>query len=314
MIPMDAGRLSVVGSALSRNVMKVFALLVLLSFVTVSPVLAQAPAAPADQFFDSSGVRIRYVEQGSGAPIVLMHGYTGTLDRHFIANGVFANLAKDYRVIAMDLRGHGKSGKPHDAKAYGDEMARDVVRLLDHLKIQRAHVLGYSLGGFIASRLATLHPDRLISIVYVASLPLRTTDTVMDKFAEDSVQELESDLPFRSLVEALQPPGSKPPSEDEIRKAVAPLVAANDVKAFAALWRGFKTLPISPQQLTAVKVPSIVITGSADTNAAGVPELNKTHPQIRTVVVPGAQHGGPEGVMRRSEFMAALRPFLAAAR
>lgn len=294
--------------------MKVFALLALLSFVTVSPVLAQPPAAPADQFFDSSGVRIRYVEQGSGVPIVLMHGYTGTLDRHFIANGVFANLAKDYRVIAIDLRGHGKSGKPHDAKAYGDEMARDVVRLLDHLKIQRAHVLGYSLGGFIASRLATLHPDRLISIVYVASLPLRTTDTVMGKFAEDSVQELESDLPFRSLVVALQPPGSKPPSEDEIRKAVAPLVAANDVKAFAALWRGFKTLPISPQQLTAVKVPSIVITGGADTNAAGVPELNKTHPQIRTVVVPGAQHGGPEGVMRRSEFMAALRPFLAAAR
>ena len=314
MIPMDAGLPSLAGSVLTGNVMKVFALLALLSFVTVSPVSAQTAAALPDQFFDSAGVRIRYVEQGSGTPIVLMHGYTGTLDRHFIANGVFADLAKDHRVIAIDLRGHGKSGKPHAPAGYGEEMARDVVRLLDHLKIPRAHVLGYSLGGFIASRLATLHPDRLISVVYVASLPLRTTDTYMDTFAEESVRELESDLPFKSLAIALQPPGSKPLSDDEIRKMVAPLVAANDVKALAALWRGFKTLPISPQQLTAVRVPSIVITGSADTNAAGVPELNKTHPQIRTVVVEGAQHGGPEGVMRRAEFMAALRPFLSATR
>jgi pimeloyl-ACP methyl ester carboxylesterase len=279
-----------------------------------APAAVSAQSQLRDQFFDSGGVRIRYVEQGQGPAIVLMHGYTGTADRHFLANGVFASLAKDHRAIAIDLRGHGKSDKPTVPGAYGEEMARDVVRLLDHLKIQRAHALGYSLGGFIASRLATLHPDRLISVVYVASLPLRTNDTFMDKFAEESISELESDLPFRSLAIALQPPGSKPPSDDEIRKAVAPLVAANDVKALAALWRGYKTLMISPQQLSAVKVPAIVITGSADANAAGVPELNKTHPQIRTVVVEGAQHGGPGGVMRRPEFMTALREFLANAR
>ena len=293
----------------------VHVIVLLILAILAAPAFARAQtAAPPDQFFDSNGVRLRYVEQGQGPAIVLMHGYTGTADRHFLANGVFANLAKDHRAIAIDLRGHGKSAKPHMPSAYGDEMARDVVRLLDHLKIQRAHVLGYSLGGFIASRLATLHPDRLISVVYTAALPLRTTDTFMDKFADDSVKELESDMPFKSLAVALQPPGAKPPSDDEIRKMVAPLVAANDVKALAALWRGFKTLAISPQQLTAIKVPSIVITGSADTNAAGVPELNKTHPQIRTVVVQGAQHGGPEGVMRRAEFMTALRAFLAAAK
>jgi pimeloyl-ACP methyl ester carboxylesterase len=274
---------------------------------------AQPAAAPPDQFFDSNGVRIRYVEQGQGPPIVLMHGYTGTLDRHFIANGVFANLAKDHRAIAIDLRGHGKSGKPYEPRAYGEEFARDVVRLLDHLKIQRAHVLGYSLGAFIAGRVATMHPERLISVVYVAGLPLRDL-SFMEPFAQDSVKELESDLPFRSLVMALQPPGSKPPSDDEIRKAVAPLVAANDVKAFAALWRGYNTLAVTDTQLAAVRVPSIVITGSEDLNAAGVPELNKLHPRIRTVVVHGAQHGGPEGVMRRPEFMATLREFLAGAR
>ena len=102
---------------------------------------AQPTAAPSDRFFDSNGVRIRYVEQGTGPPVVLMHGYTGTLDRHFLANGLFANLATHHRVIAIDLRGHGKSDKPHDPAAYGEVMAEDVVRLLDHLKIPRAHVI-----------------------------------------------------------------------------------------------------------------------------------------------------------------------------
>lgn len=274
---------------------------------------AQTVAAPPDQFFDSNGVRVRYVEQGSGPAIVLMHGYTGTLDRHFIANGVFVNLAKDYRVVALDLRGHGKSGKPHEPGAYGEEMARDVVRLLDHLKIQRAHVAGYSLGAMIAARLVTLSPERLISVAYVGSLPLREGDTYMDKFADESVKELESDLPFKSLAVALQPPGSKPPPDEEIRKAVAPLVAANDVKALAALWRGYKSLAVSDERLAAARVPSMVLTGSEDISAAGVPALNKTHPQIRTLVVQGATHGGPDGVMRRAEFMSALREFLSAA-
>ena len=275
---------------------------------------AQAAAAPPDQFFDSDGVRIRYVEQGQGPAIVLMHGMTGTLDRHFIANGVFANLARDYRVIAIDLRGHGKSGKPHAPGAYGEEMARDVGRLLDHLKIPRAHIAGYSLGAFIAARFAAMQPERLTSVVYIASLPLRDGDTYMEKFAEDSVRDLESDLPFKSLAINLQPPGSKPLTDDEIRKAVAPLVAANDVKALAALWRGYKTLSISNQQLSSIRVPQIVLIGSEDISANGVPDLNKTQPRIRTLVVQGAQHGGPEGVMRRAEFMTTLREFLANAR
>jgi pimeloyl-ACP methyl ester carboxylesterase len=288
----------------------VVVLLIAALLVLPSSAAAQTPAPP-DQFFDSNGVRIRYVEQGQGSAIVLMHGYTGTLDRHFVANGVFASLAKDHRAIAIDLRGHGKSDKPSTANAYGREMALDVVRLLDHLQIERAHVLGYSLGAMIAGRLASLHPERLISIAYVAALPLRNTDTYMEKFAATSVQELESDLPFKSLAIALQPPGAKPPSDAEIRKAVAPLVAANDVKALAALWRGYKGLAVSAEQLKAIAVPSIVITGSQDVSAAGVPELNKTQPQIRTLVVQGAEHGGPQGVMRRGEFMTALREFLA---
>src|SRR5689334_21404946 len=103
-----------------------------------SAVVIARHAAPPDQFFDSHGVQIRYVGRGRGSPVVMQHGYTGTADRHFIASGVFAKIAADHRAIAMDLRAHGKSGNPHDPKMYGDEMARDVIRLLDHLKIQKA--------------------------------------------------------------------------------------------------------------------------------------------------------------------------------
>ncbi len=289
------------------------AVLVGVVVLATAQILAQPVAAPPDQFFDSNGVRLRYVEQGNGPAVVLMHGYTGTLDRHFLGNGVFANLAKDHHAIAFDLRGHGKSGKPYDAAAYGDEMATDVVRLLDHLKIQRAHVIGYSLGALIAGRLATMHPERLISVAYVAQYPDREPSSLMEKFAAESAKELESDLPFRSLTLAVQPPGSKPPTDDEMRKMMAPLVAANDVKALAALWRGYRTLIVQDSALASVRVPMMVLIGSEDASTPGLPAFAKAHPHIRTLIVPGAQHGGEQGVMRRPEFMAALREFLAAA-
>src|SRR4030095_6624533 len=206
--------------------------------LAIASIAVAQPAAPPDKFFDSNGVQIRYVDQGAGPPVVMLHGYTGTLDRHFIANGVFATIAKDHRAIAMDLRAHGKSGKPHDPKAYGDELAKDVIRLLDHLKIQRAHIVGYSLGAILAGRLVETHPDRLISVAFIGHHPDREITAPDKKFVEDSIKEMESDLPFRSLAVAIQPVGAPMPSDEELRKAVAPLVAANDVKARAAMWRG----------------------------------------------------------------------------
>jgi predicted alpha/beta-fold hydrolase len=99
------------------------------AFLSASGLFAeQQPAVPQEGFFDSNGVRIRYLDHDQGPAVVLIHGYTGNADRHWINNGIFANLAKDYRVIALDCRGHGKSGKPADPKAYGAEMGQDIVR------------------------------------------------------------------------------------------------------------------------------------------------------------------------------------------
>src|SRR5688572_3495817 len=108
--------------------------------------LTASAIAQEDKFFNSSGVRIRYIEQGQGEPVILLHGNGSRLET-WIQRGILPNLSKDYRVIAFDARGHGRSEKPHDPKAYGREMALDVVRLMDHLGIKRAHIVGYSMGG-----------------------------------------------------------------------------------------------------------------------------------------------------------------------
>ncbi len=265
------------------------------------------PAAPPDQFLDSNGVRIRYVEQGSGSPVVMLHGYTGTLDRHFVGSGVFTAIEKDHRAIAMDLRGHGKSGRPHDPTAYGDELARDVVRLLDHLKIDRAHIVGYSLGAVIAGRLVTLHPERLLSVAFIGRSPIRQIREADKKFVADSIREMESDLPFRSLAVAVQPVGQPLPSDDELRRLVAPLVAANDVKALAAMWAGGAFLITDDAALKRAKFPMIEIVGSLDPSIAELEPFRKAFPQIKTLVLEGATHGGAQSVLLRPEMIAALR-------
>jgi pimeloyl-ACP methyl ester carboxylesterase len=133
------------------------------------PAAVQAQTGAA-QSFDSNGVQIAYADRGRGAPVVLLHGYTGTYARHWEAPGVMQALeTAGYRVVAMDCRGHGQSGKPSDPAQYGIEMVNDVVRLLDHLKIERAHIVGYSMGGAIASQLLVRHPGRLLTITVLGS-------------------------------------------------------------------------------------------------------------------------------------------------
>lgn len=262
-----------------------------------------------DRFFDSNGVRIRYVEEGRGPAVVLIHGYTGNGDRHWVNTGVFASLAADHRVIAIDCRGHGKSAKLRDPAAYGAEMSRDVVRLLDHLDIRRAHVVGFSMGAFIAGHLMASEPDRLLSATLVAHHPIRTWTAADERETEAEARDLESDTPFRSLIVGVSPPGS-PPAEAEIRKLSQALAAANDPAALSAYHRGRRTLAVTDASLKAVRVPVLAVIGSDDPSIAGVKDLQRIMPRLSLVVIEDATHGGERGVLRRGEFLYALRTFL----
>ena len=125
---------------------------------------ARAQDSPGSQFFRSNGARIHYIEAGSGEPVVLLHGNTGSLEQ-WLESGVFQDLAQDYRAIAFDARAHGKSDKPHDPSAYGLEVALDILRLLDHLEIERAHIIGYSMGARVVGSFMISHPERFLSAI-----------------------------------------------------------------------------------------------------------------------------------------------------
>lgn len=126
--------------------------------------LAQ-PTRAEEGSFDSAGVKIAYTVQGKGEPVLLIHGYRASAFSNWQMPGVVDLLARNYQVITIDNRGHGKSDKPESPEAYGEKMAEDSVRLLDHLKIKKAHIVGYSMGGMITMKLLAKHPDRINSAV-----------------------------------------------------------------------------------------------------------------------------------------------------
>jgi pimeloyl-ACP methyl ester carboxylesterase len=132
-------------------------------FATRKFCLTSAAEKPATQTFDSKGVKISYSVQGKGEPVVLIHGFFSSAGLNWDLPGTSSLLAKDHQVIAMDVRGHGLSDKPTEEEAYGPELVEDVARLLDYLKIKKAHIVGYSMGGIITANFITKHPDRVLS-------------------------------------------------------------------------------------------------------------------------------------------------------
>ena len=127
--------------------------------------------------FESDGVAIAYIDVAPGAapdaapgggpgdPVLLIHGFASNHAVNWVNTlWVRALAGAGYRVIALDNRGHGRSGKLYDPAAYGsDVMAEDARRLLDHLGIARADVMGYSMGARITAFLALAHPGRVRS-------------------------------------------------------------------------------------------------------------------------------------------------------
>jgi hypothetical protein len=122
-------------------------------------------AQESDGFFNVDGVPIHYMDFGSGEPVVLMHGLNDSFERAWIETDIArALIGAGYRVLALDARAHGQSGTPHDPAKYGREMSLDIVRLMDHVGVDKAHIVGYSMGARIVGKLRDLHPDRFISM------------------------------------------------------------------------------------------------------------------------------------------------------
>lgn len=285
-------------------------LLILASAAAVQPLRAQS-AAVADKFFSANGVRIRYIEAGRGDAVVLIHGFSSSLDGNWRQNGVFDALAREFHVVALDCRGHGKSDKPHDAASYGIEMVEDVARLLDHLGIRKAHIVGYSMGGAITGKFIATHPDRVLTAVFGGSSPRLGWTPQNERASNELAESLEQGKGLRPLILRLTPPNEPRPSDESIDERSRAAMAANDALALAAVQRGNRAQVVTPADVSALTMPLLAVVGSADPTKAGVDSFKRIKPELKVVVIDGATHSGARGAPGRPEFIAAIREFLA---
>jgi pimeloyl-ACP methyl ester carboxylesterase len=258
------------------------------------------------EYFDSNGVRIHYVVRGHGTPVVLMHGLGVTMGGNWAAPRILQRLSKRYQIIALDARGHGRSGKPHDPAQYGTEMAEDIVRLMDHLKIEKAHVIGYSMGGFIVLKLAMMHPDRLLSVAPCgAGWSARIEKDL--PFVRQVAKSLDQGNGFGPLLDRLQPVG-KPPSRFTLALTNWLMTVLNDVRAMAAVMHGMEKLDVSQAELRGNRVPALAIIGEKDPLKEYADQLAAVMANLEYVVIPGGDHLTALG---RCPTMPTIQSFLA---
>lgn len=269
-----------------------------------------AGRAAEERHFDSAGVPIRFIEAGRGEPVVLVHGYTVDIEAQWVASGVFGALSEGFRVIGMDARGHGRSGKPHDPAQYGPEMGSDVIRLLDHLGLRQAHIMGYSMGAHIVAQLVTLRPERFATLTLGGACG-RLGWTADDQQRVDTESaEMDQGL-LTSQIIRLWPRNQPPPTAEEIRARSERSLAGKDPRALAAVRRSNPAQVIQVEQLAAAPVPMLGLVGTADPYLRDFERLKAARPSLQLVTIDGASHGSAPG---RPEFSRAVIDFLRANR
>jgi pimeloyl-ACP methyl ester carboxylesterase len=262
---------------------------VAIALVGVLASIAAAAGEPTHEFFTTSdGIKIHYMRIGEqGSPVVLVHGYTGSAEGNWFRNGIAEALAKSHRVIAIDCRNHGRSDKPQPR---GPGKWEDVIELMDHLKIEKAHLHGYSMGGSITGRILAAHPERLITASFGGS-GIRDTDPAWlakapaDKEGTDP-QEAEASRGLR--IRAAMDNGM---SREEAEKAAAqprPTPAAAGTAAAGGPLAAMRA-PLEID-LTKVEIPILAINGEYDRPYAKTFRMWRELRDFTNVILPGKSH------------------------
>lgn len=254
-------------------------------------------------FFDSGGVKIHYFIEGEGAPIMLIHGFASDAG-FWRASGVVDALRSHHRVVAFDLRGFGLSGKPHDPRQYGAELAEDAVRLLDHLRIEKAHVVGYSMGAAVVSALLIDHPDRLLTATLGGGGPLEPSSA---PFFENLAESIDKGQGVEPLLETFMQPGQPRPDKAQMAEMSRQFLAGRDSKSLAALFRSVKLIHLDPAALNTNRVPTLALVGEDDAASREVAGLRDRVANLRIDIIPGTNHNttpmSPEFVRRVISFI-----------
>ena len=226
--------------------------------------------------FNSGGVEIAYQTAGEGPPILLIHGFASNARVNWWDTGWVRTLTEaGRRVISFDHRGHGASQKLYDSALYpAAEMAEDARRLLDHLGIVQADVMGYSMGARVSAFLTIAHPSRVRRAV-LAGLASRMITGVggaeaialaLDAPSRDDVTD-KGALAFRLFAEQTR----------------------SDLKALAACIRSSRE-KITLEELAGIRVPVLVVAGERDEVAGDVETLVRAIPGARGVTLPNRNH------------------------
>ena len=264
---------------------------------------------PEGAYFDSGGVPIHYTDEGQGIPVILVHGFAANANLNWRMPGIVDRLAKDYRVVTMDARAHGYSGKPHEAGRYGMNMADDIARLMDHLKIEKAHLVGYSMGGFIGLSFAGKYPERLLSLTQGGSGWYPKGEY------PDLVKTVPASLKAGTGLEPIVRFMERKDAwflEQRIPVINFFLCTINDEVAMGHCFEELETLEGTEEQLRNNKVPSLTIMGTDDPLRKSAEWMEGLAGNHRTHWIEGADHlttlSDPRYV---SDFTKTLTTFLA---
>ena len=226
--------------------------------------------------FHNGAVEIAYLDEGEGEPIVLVHGFASTKNVNWVYPTWVSELKKSgRRVVALDNRGHGESGKLYDPEAYHvPTMAGDVTALMDHLGIERADVMGYSLGSRMMAWLAQSQPQRLRSAI----------------LGGIGIGLIEGGGPGENVAEALEAN-----SLDDVTDPVGRTFRAfadqtrSDRRALAACLRGSRRL-MTREQAAAISLPVLIAVGTKDEIAGSAEALGKIIPGAKVLNIPNRDH------------------------
>lgn len=245
----------------------------------------------------NQGVRIHFKVEGEGPPLVVHHGFNGSLEESYDV-GLVQALRDKHQFILIDARGHGASDKPHDPEEYTLElMAADVIAVQDALSVSKAHFMGYSMGGWVGFGIAKYTPERLLSLIIGGAEPYEETLDWQDPFLEVLSKGMEAYIAF---MEEMFGENMTPKLKARLR--------TNDIEALIAYLSLKETYDLEGI-LPTIALPCLLVAGENDPVYDGAKKCSEIIPNATFVSLPGLDH--VEAGSRTDLYLPHVQRFLA---